>query len=149
MTSVYYDLKASLGYQLTVCSRINERDFEAELHRLDLTRVSWCVLLATEQGITAPSSIAAFIGIERTAASRSLNRLETAGFVSRKFADGDRRKTVVQATKAGVSVLERANTCARENSARFISKLDDTELVTFKTLLTKLMTGEDRRISNL
>ena len=49
-----YALHDSLGYQLTLLSRIHERRFETALAPLGLTRVKWCVLLAIGQADAAP-----------------------------------------------------------------------------------------------
>ncbi len=43
-----YRLHDAIGYQLTVTARLQERRFEAALKTLDLTRITWCVLLAAD-----------------------------------------------------------------------------------------------------
>ena len=72
-----YRLHDSLGYRLTYAARLNERRFEAGLADLGLTRLMWCVLCALDfEGLSRPSDIAAFIGVDRTAISRCLRQME-------------------------------------------------------------------------
>ena len=43
---IKYRLQQSLGYQLSVASRLQERRLDDGLKELGLTRITWCVLLA-------------------------------------------------------------------------------------------------------
>lgn len=145
-----YDLQASLGYQITLLARINERQFEKYLTPLGLTRVNWCVLLAVDQqGLVNPSEIAAFIGIDRTATSRALRRLEADGLVQRRSGADDKRKTEVRATARGAATLSKACDVARVNAVRFAGKLSPNERNTLESLLGRLMAGEDRDVKGL
>lgn len=145
-----YDLHASLGYQLTLLSRINERKFEQHLAPLGLTRVKWCTLLAVhEQGLKNPSDIAKFIGIDRTATSRALRALDSDGLISRCSAKGDKRMTEVALTKQGVALLNKAITAAKTNANHFNEKLSWYEQSTLTEIIKKLMDGETRDVSDL
>ncbi|MCB1366557.1 MAG: MarR family transcriptional regulator [Rhodobacteraceae bacterium] len=145
-----YDLHAAIGYQITLFSRINERRFEQGLNALGLTRVTWCILLsAGQQGLANPSDIAAFIGIDRTATSRGLKRLEADRLITRASGDADRRTTEVALTEHGKAILQRANECASENAEYFNSKLSWYERDMLTTILAKLLAGETRDVKGL
>lgn len=145
-----YDLHASIGYQATLFSRITERRFEAALTPLGLTRVLWTVLLAAgQEGLKMPSEIAEFVGIDRTATSRALRRLEATGLVTRKSEGPDKRARQVILTEIGRKALADANAAAAENAAHFAAKLTWYETSTLSEILTKLMTGETRDIDAL
>jgi len=145
-----YQLHASLGYQTTLFSRISERRFEAVLSPLGLTRVTWCVLLAVgQEGLQYPSEIAAFIGIDRTATSRALRKIEADGLVSRCNGRDDKRMTVVSITPMGKSRLADATKAAEENAAHYGAKLSWYERDMLSTILQKLMEGETRDVSGL
>lgn len=145
-----YDLHASLGYQLTLLSRISERKFEQRLAPLGLTRVKWCVLLAVhEQGLKNPSDIAEFIGIDRTATSRALRALDGDGLISRCGGKDDKRMTEVALTDQGISLLAKAITAAKSNANHFNEKLSWYEQSTLTEIIKKLMQGEARDVSGL
>jgi len=145
-----YSLQDSLGYQITLLSRINERLFEQRLAPLGLTRITWCVLLAVHQEkLVNPSEIAAYIGIDRTATSRALRRLEADGLIARAGGAADRRTTEVSATLAGATRLAKATTAARTNAERFADKLSRYERLRLIELIDKLMAGEQRNVKGL
>ena len=82
--SEIYALHDSIGYRMTLLSRINERRFDGLLAATGLTRVTWCVLLAVvQQYLQNPSEIADWVGIDRTATSRALRRLEADKMIAR------------------------------------------------------------------
>jgi DNA-binding MarR family transcriptional regulator len=145
-----YDLHASLGYQLTLLSRINERKFEQHLAPLGLTRVKWCVLLAVhEQGLKNPSDIAEFVGIDRTATSRALRALDSDGLISRCSGKNDKRMTEVALTTKGHNVLAGAIAAAKTNANHFSEKLSWYERTTLTEIIQKLMKGEARDVAGL
>jgi DNA-binding MarR family transcriptional regulator len=140
-----YALHDSVGYHATLAARLFERRLEAGLRRAGLGRLDWCVLLAVvEEGLSAPSDIAAFIGIDRTATSRALRRMEAAGLVSRHAAAGDGRRTEVRASTEGRRRLDAAIPAGIENAAHFRAKLSDEEHATLLELLSRLRAGEGR-----
>ena len=143
-----YRLHASLLYQLTLTSRLQERRLDEGLRALGLTRIAWCALLAVEnERLNRPSEIAEFIGIDRTAMSRTLRQMEAAGLVERHPAEGpDRRGTAVALTAEGRALLWRATPVAEENAAHFLSKLKPDDVEALRRLLAELRTGEPRNL---
>ncbi len=148
--SAEYNLSDSLGYRLTLLSRINERRFETMLTPLGLTRVTWCVLLAIgQEGLQSPSEIAEWIGIDRTATSRALRGLERHKLIERRSGTQDKRTKIVDISKAGAAALADANQAARQNSGHFKSKLTWYEQDMLSTIIQKLIQDEIRDIPSL
>lgn len=149
-TAKRYSLHQGFGYQLSLLGQINSRRMEAGLKQLGLTRMMWCVLLAVvEEGLVRPSEIAEFIGINRTAASRTLRQMETDGLILRKSGKNDQRNTTVHVTKKGHALLNNAIPHAQEVARHIRSKLTTSEAEKLQELLTKLMVGEARDVSSL
>ena len=145
-----YRLHQSLGYQLSLTSRLQERRFEEQLKTLGLTRITWCILLAVEvEALVNPSDIAAFVGIDRTATSRALRQMETAGIVKRGAGKGDGRTTTVALTDTGSDLHHQATPMARNNARHWQEKLSKTETEELFRLMAKLRMGEDTALKRL
>ena len=142
-TNKRFSLQDSVGHQITRTARIVERRVEEDLRRFGLTRVGWCVLVAVaEEGKKNPSDIANFVGIDRTATSRTLRQLETDGLIMREIGRDDRRTTEVRLTDRGQSQFDAALPFCRAAAGHFNEKLSLAELETLKVLLAKLSAGE-------
>lgn len=145
-----YRLQRSLGYQLSLTSRLQERRFEEQLHRLGLTRITWCILLAVEvEAVLNPSDIAAFVGIDRTATSRALRQMEAADMIRRTAGETDRRTTTVALTQKGRNLHRSAIPMARASAQHWRGKLTDAETRELHRLLRKLRRGEDTALKRL
>lgn len=145
-----YRLHHSLGYQLSMAARIQERRLDEGLKILGLTRISWCVLLAVgNAALEHPSEIAQFVGIDRTATSRILRQMEAAGMIARSTGKSDRRMTSVRLTRAGVEALERGTPYAQDNNDIMAQRLNPNELAQLRALLEKVRAGEDVPLSGL
>lgn len=138
-----YRLHASLMYQLTLTSRLQERRLDDGLRAHGLTRITWCVLLAVQnEGRRQPSDIAEFIGVDRTACSRALRHMEAQGWIARRNGMPDRRTTLVELTEDGLRLLDAATPVAEENSRHFLAKLTPAETGDLARLMAKLREGE-------
>ncbi|SFP03538.1 MarR family winged helix-turn-helix transcriptional regulator [Tranquillimonas alkanivorans] len=145
-----YRLHDSLGYRLSLTSRLQEKRLDEGLRALGLTRITWCVLLAVgNEGLTQPSDIAGFVGIDRTATSRALRQMEADGLISRCTGREDKRTTTVGLTDQGRAALARGTPMAEANNARMDAKLSDAERAELRRLLSKLTEGEDVSLTQL
>lgn len=134
-----YRLHQSLGYHLSVAARQQERRLDEALRRLGLTRITWCILLATgNEGLTQPSEIAEFVGIDRTATSRALRGMEADGLLKRASGTEDRRTRRVVLTPKGRDLIAKGSVHARENAAHMSQALSGEEEAELKRLLIKL-----------
>ncbi|KIC21462.1 MarR family winged helix-turn-helix transcriptional regulator [Leisingera sp. ANG-Vp] len=150
MTESRFRLHNSLGYQITMLARVIERRFEQRIAGYGLTRPMWCVLLAAGlEGLHTPSEIAAFIGIDRTATSRTLRLMEERGFILRSSGTGDGRSIRVELTAQGQTALDAVLPIAQENAAYFEAKLAETELQELRRTAAKLMQDEPRTVPKL
>lgn len=145
-----YRLHHSLGYKLSLAARLQERRLDEGLRGLGLTRISWCILLAVgNEGLSQPSDIARFVGIDRTAASRALRQMEAAGLIAREGGIGDRRTTQVRLTALGQRRLAEGTPIAEGNGRILEARLDPAERVELRRLLDKLRVGEDAPLPRL
>lgn len=145
-----YRLHHSLGYNLSLAARLQERRLEEGLRTLGLTRTTWCILLGVGiETLVRPSEIAAFVGIDRTATSRALRQMETDGLIRRSCGEGDRRTTTVELTDHGRNRLELGAPFAVANNSAMSEKMTDGEAAELKRLLTKLIAGERADLKNL
>jgi MarR family transcriptional regulator for hemolysin len=143
-----YRLHASLGYNLSLAARLQERRLDDALKTLGLTRTTWCVLLAVGvENLRQPSDIAAFIGIDRTATSRALRYMEADGLLKRETGRKDRRTTRVTLTDTGLERIEQGVPFAIENNALMRAKLTEKEHGQLLALIAKLTEGEDTDLS--
>ena len=140
-------LAESLGFRLSLVSRMIERVFEQHIADLGISRAMWTVLLAVEQEeYQKPSDIAEFVGIDRTAVSRALRQLEAKGLVRRSDVEEDGRARAVTLTTSGRRVLSAATQAAHETARWYKSKLTKREQAELHALLDKLSEGEMRDI---
>ena len=145
-----YRLHASLGYHLSVAARLQEKRLDDKLKSLELTRITWCILLAVGiENLFQPSDIANFVGIDRTATSRSLRQMESQNLLERSSGTGDRRTRLVRLTKAGQTALDAATPFAMENAKIMSDRLTATEKTDLMRLLAKLRRDDDPRLDRL
>lgn len=144
-----YRLHASLGYNLSLAARLQERRLDDALKTLRLTRTTWCVLLAVGvESLTQPSEIATFIGIDRTATSRALRMMEADGLLTRENGLADKRTTHVRLTALGQKLIEKGTPFAVENNALMRAKLTEEEHGQLMDLLAKVTEGENTGLSS-
>ncbi|MEM1302747.1 MAG: MarR family winged helix-turn-helix transcriptional regulator, partial [Pseudomonadota bacterium] len=104
---------------------------------------NWCILLAVGvEGLSGPSDIAAFVGIDRTATSRALRQMEQAGLIERTGGQADGRKRAVALTAHGETRLRQGAPLARANNEIQAAKLEEAEVTELLRLLRKLSDGE-------
>ncbi len=145
-----YRLHASLGYHLSVAARQQERRLDEQLKTLGLTRTTWCVLLAVgNEGLSQPSDIASFVGIDRTATSRALRQMEADGLLARSSGTEDRRTRQVDLTAKGCAAIVAATPFARQNADILAEQLDPGEQEALIRLLAKLRPADDAPLNTL
>jgi DNA-binding MarR family transcriptional regulator len=148
--SAPYRLHHSLGYHLSIAARLQERRLDEQLRTLGLTRTTWCILLAVgNEGLSQPSDIADFVGIDRTATSRALRHMEDDGLLARSSGTEDKRTRRVVLTDKGCRAIRAATPFARENAAIMSAQLTDAEEAELKRLLNKLRGSEKAPLKTL
>lgn len=149
-TRTKYRLHRSIGYQLSVATRLQERRLDEKLKNLGLTRTTWCVLLAVgNELLIHPSDIADFVGIDRTATSRALRQMEAENLIEREAGAGDRRMTAVKLTKAGAERLEQGTPYAISSNAVIEASLNEHDLSELRRILSKLRNIDTQPLNRL
>ncbi|EWT02163.1 transcriptional regulator [Intrasporangium oryzae NRRL B-24470] len=100
-------------------------------------------VLATLRRSGAPYELTPTELVEQTmvtsgAVSKRVDRLEGAGLVERRVAEGDRRSRIVRLTRAGRTLIDRAVPEHLANEARLLAPLTAAERDTLAGLLGKL-----------
>ncbi len=148
--STKYNLKRSLGYRMTYVARLNERRFEGMIADQDLSRLAWCVLCALEyEGLSRPSDIADFIGVDRAAISRVIGQMEAKGMITRRLARGDARARAIETTPFGRKRLAGGTAAAQNNAAHLQGQLSAEEYAVLGAIMDKLMKGDDSPLKGL
>ena len=136
---MFYGLQSSIGFQLTLAARVNERSIEGVLAEHGLTRITWTVLVAIGMNsITRPSSIAEFLGVDRPTVSRALAALEKDGLVERSGNLSDARQISVQLTRVGNERMHEVAPQVQASVERFLSRLTPDERKDLSEILQKL-----------
>lgn len=122
-----------------LAARMKE-DANATFKAHNITWPQWMVLnLLHGDAAATPAEIADTIGIDRSAVTRLLDRLEEKHYVQRIHDDGDRRRVNIELTEAGRGLMQTLNELADARQRHFLSQLPPTELRVFKSHLQKLL----------
>lgn len=78
------------------------------------------------------------MGIESTSLSRSLNKLEESGYITRKPDPKDKRKSIIHLTKSGLEGREVAKEIVLDFNNKVFSHFDKSEMDTFFKILKKI-----------
>lgn len=145
-----HSLQSSTGYWMTRLARAFEADLEKRLAVHDVTRASWAVLSAIQHhGKTAPAALASFIGIDRAAITRHLDRLEKQGLAQRHHSVTDRRAVNIKLTQKGQVLTSELAAESMATNAKFTAGLTQSENGTMQALLKKMLSNSDADIADL
>ena len=78
------------------------------------------------------------MGMESTSLSRSLNKLEESGYITRKPDPKDKRKSIIHLTKSGLEGREVAKEIVLDFNNKVFSHFDRSEMDTFFKILKKI-----------
>ena len=90
------------------------------------------------------SEIADLIGVDQPRASRLVNESAERGLVTRRADERDARRSVVELTEQGRSILSRTNESRRTAVADAVAGFTEEETVAFAALLTRFVEGWTR-----
>ena len=100
-------------------ARLVEHAWAEALEKQGLTHAGLIALHLLDGGPLSQTDLARRARVQTQTMSRTIERLERAGFVSRQAAAADRRRQVVSRTDAGRAVWERTQTLEAELFPRF------------------------------
>ena len=114
--------------------------FNQQLQACEVTWPQWMVLnvLHHQMGQT-PAKIAECIGIDRSAITRLVDRLESKGFVEREHDKSDRRSIKIHMTSLGEQMMARINDLAYQHQMHFLKGLHSSEQRALKVELQKML----------
>lgn len=101
------------------------------------------MLLIDDRDPESQQQLAARLEVDRTTMVALLDGLEAKKLVERRPDVGDRRRNVVELTKEGRAVLQRALRASDVAERQLLAPLDDTESAQLRTLLTRLRAPVD------
>lgn len=101
----------SLGRLLSTAARMVEHDWNAWLADHELTHAGLLALHALQSGPLTQRELATASRVEEQTMSRVLERLERNGHITRQRDRKDRRRLIIQCTKAGARIWAEAS-CA-------------------------------------
>lgn len=133
-------LHNSYTFWISRLASLMQEQFNQRLKAEEVTWPQWMVLNVLQQGLAqTPAAIAENIGIDRSAVTRLLDRLEKKSLVLREHDKLDRRSVNVFITDGGKNVMDRLNKLAREHQEHFLSSLHATEYRGLKGNLQKML----------
>jgi DNA-binding MarR family transcriptional regulator len=94
------------------------------------------------------SEIAVVLRVDRSSATRAIDRLETAELVARRVDPGDARVVVVEATPAGQALLERVRDRATAMLAEVLATFSSEDRERLAALMERLVAALDERRSS-
>lgn len=133
------DLDSHLGFQLRAVSNHVSHAFAAKLAGKGVTTAEWVVLRALYGAPpTAPSQVAAQLGLTRGAITRLADRLITKAFLTRAASPEDGRAQTLALTPAGTALVPDLAALADRNDADCFGVLDATERAKLEALLARI-----------
>ncbi len=115
-----------LGYLLKHAYLALEQRTDAALADLGLTARDLGVLRVIAGGeARSQQEVATVLGVDRTSMVALLDALERRGIVARKPSEQDRRRNVIELTRDGRSLFQRAEQRSTETEQAFIAALGD------------------------
>ncbi|MGD0639312.1 MAG: MarR family winged helix-turn-helix transcriptional regulator [Roseiarcus sp.] len=142
ITGVKLDiLEHLLSYFVRVVSVVLNRDYDHVLSSVALAhgtgKVSTLLMVAANPGIR-PSVLAHYVLRDRSAMTRLLHQMKTAGLIVEKISDKERRARELYLTARGRALVDRVRKLATDQSDAFFSVLTPPEQSQLMALLQKL-----------
>jgi DNA-binding MarR family transcriptional regulator len=136
-------LEAHLGYWVRFVSNHVSHAFSQKVQLRGVTVAEWVVLreLLEQADGTAPSALAARLGMTRGAISKLADRLVAKALIVRETDADDRRFQVLALTPAGRALVPALSALADQNDAEFFGHLTPAE----RTALERTMRDIVRR----
>jgi MarR family transcriptional regulator for hemolysin len=128
-----------IGLQLTRTSKVVSRAFDAALAEVGGTLSMWLVLVSLKgQRHGAQRDLARAMGIEGPTLTHHLNRMETAGLVTRTRDPENRRVHQVELTRKGEDAFQRLLKAVTAFDRRLRAGLTEREVTGLSATFTRL-----------
>jgi DNA-binding MarR family transcriptional regulator len=134
-------LEDLLSFHMRVVGVVLNRDYDHVISSVSLAggtgKVSTLLMVAANPGIR-PSVLAHFVLRDRSAMTRLLHQMKTAGLIVEEISDKERRARELYVTTKGRALLDRVRPLARQQSDAFFGVLSQPEQKQLMALLKKL-----------
>lgn len=140
VTFMPFLLHNSYTFWISRLASVMQDRFNKELETLDVTWPQWMVMnVLTHELANTPAHIAEQIGIDRSAVTRLVDRLEKKGLVHREHDGLDRRSVKVHITEPGKMMVQHLDDAAEKHQEIFLQELHATEYRVLKGNIQKLL----------
>lgn len=140
MTAPVSELESHLGYWLRFVSNHVSHRFQAQVEAQGVTVSEWVTLREMYRlGPVSPGELAQAVGMNKSAISKLLARLEHKALTVRAVNDRDRRQHAVALTAAGEALVPVLARIADDNDERFFGHLPPDTRQTLQALLTDIV----------
>jgi len=140
----HYNLYDTTAYWVNKLNGVITSSVEKEMRRFDITPSQWTVLVPLYHGKTdTPQKLAKFIGIDKAAVKRTLDRLEKKGFITRRKDEKDSRLSHIDLTEKGQKVVPQLIIAAQKCDSRFLEGLSNEEAFMFKAIINKMLRSRE------
>lgn len=138
MTTLAFELEHSLTFATSqLASRLQDQ-FNAELSVLDISWPQWLVIHSVATGLAdTPASIAVILGVNRSAITRLLDRLQQKGLIDRSSDQEDRRSIKVRISDAGLLLVDYMDAAAARHESRLIEVLGEGRCNELREMLSR------------
>jgi DNA-binding MarR family transcriptional regulator len=134
-----FDLHDTVGYLVARLFHAMHQEFSRGLAAHGVTPPHWATLITLYQKkASTPGGLARYLGVDRAAITRILDRLEEDGLVVRKPGT-DRRSLSLDLTPAGRELTPRLAEVAHLIRDKFLSKISHEEESRFKSTLIRIL----------
>lgn len=135
-----FHLHNSFTFWIARLASAMREQFNQALAEHDITWPQWMIMNVLHHKLAVtPAQIADNIGVDRSAVTRLVDRLEKKGMVARSFDGLDRRSIQIVMTTQGCRLVTQINAAAKEHQDSFMSQLPSTECRGLKGNIQKLL----------
>ncbi|MGQ9425369.1 MarR family winged helix-turn-helix transcriptional regulator [Gilvimarinus sp. F26214L] len=130
----------SYTFWISRLASLMQEEFNHRLAGEGVTWPQWMVLNVLHHQLAGtPAMIADTVGVDRSAVTRLLDRLEKKELLLREHDKLDRRSVKVRMTASGQALVARLNHLAHEHQEHFLNSMHKTEHRGFKGNVQKLL----------
>jgi len=127
-----------------------EFDFESHIKKYNVTRTGYVILNCLhKEDVNSPSGIADFLGIDRAAVSRHLERLEKSGLIFRKRNQDNKRAVTLGLSKEGGTILEKLVEGSIATNQKLSELLTESEIRQLWKITSKVVSSDFGTPENL
>ena len=135
-----FGLYDSLGYWVNRLANVFSEVFDHSIGHLDVSPPQWVVLISCYNGdATTPGELASFIGIDASAITRLLDRLEAKNLIVRVPDRVDRRSIRVELTESGRSLTPTLARLVQRANGEFVRGIPLDEVVLLRETIRKML----------